>query len=162
MWFDFTVVIFVQFILFVILFLFSSENNKGLNFWKILLFSCLIGLPFGILFDKLIGEFASVYNYKLGFDITFLAANGLLSYGFMFATVAILNKCNFLKFYFLTVLISLIYEPTNYFFNVWEWTFSTTQLYAYFIVCLFAYTGLSLLIALTLHTLRIRRFAFLN
>lgn len=149
----FVIVIFIQ----LLFFLFHTvKTNNQANIKRFLLQGMLIGLAFGICFDLIFGKFIGMFAYELGFPLWFLVLNGFFSYGLMMANVLLLYHHSVLHMYFWSLLLGLTYEISNYFFPVWEWTFSYT-LIEYVIVSFAAYFGLTLLMMCTLRvTLGIR------
>lgn len=158
-WIDFSVVMVVQLVLF---FVFRYWIAPKKPFAKILFFSMLIGVPFGVIFDLIIGGYAGVYDHVLGFGYLFLFFNGLFSHGFMMTTVALWSKVTFWRFYLYSVCLGVLYEITNHFFRIWEWTFFEQSFLEYLLVVLLAYCGLSLFMALALVLFRVERFDFLT
>lgn len=157
-WISFGVVIFVQLVLFVL----HAWNEKRLReLPRILLLSILIGIPFGIVFDLLIGKVLSFYDYELGFGLYFLTINGALSYGLMQANTLLMERDKFLHFYIWTILVGFVYEVTNYFFRVWNWDFASTP-FEILVVHLIGYIGLGTMMALVWHYILGHRFTFIT
>jgi len=158
MWFNFGVVILTQFLLFIV----HAYYEKRLkDVPKILLISMLIGIPFGILFDIVVGEFLGLYSYELGSGIFFLAINGALSYGLMQANALLMQRAHMLHFYVWTIIVGVVYEITNHFFRVWTWEFGSVW-FETFIVHSFGYTGLAVLMALVWHFILGHTFTFIE
>lgn len=157
-WVSFTVVILVQFILFLV----HAWYEKRLSdVPRILGTSIAIGIPFGIIFDLVVGKYVGIYSYELGFGLVFLAINGALSYGLMQANALLMEKAHFRHFYLWTILVGFVYEIINYYFRVWNWEFST-PLFELLVVHGLGYIGLATLMALTWHFLLGRKFAFIE
>ncbi len=136
---DFSIVIIIQFIFFITqAFLMGKKEEILLSLKQ----GMIIGLPFGIAFDLIIGRFAGVFEYQIGFGIWFLIMNGIFSYGLMCANVLLLKDFSFNHVYLWSILLGGVYEIVNYLFPVWEWTFGSTNL-EYSVVVLIAYTGLT-------------------
>lgn len=144
---QFSVVITVQ----LIVFLFFLQRHKEEVWWKPLRISFLVGVPFGIVFDYVIGFYAGVYDYVLGFTLGFLFWNGLLSFGLMMAKVWLLRAESLLRFYLHIIAIAVPYEIINYFFPVWRWTFFSQSWQEYMFVIFLAYFGLAFMMAAVLH-----------
>jgi hypothetical protein len=157
-WFSFSVVIFVQLVLFIFHALYEKRFSEVL---KITTLSIAIGIPFGILFDLAVGKILSLYYYELGFGIFFLTINGALSYGLMQANTLLMQRVSLRHFYFWTLGVGLVYEITNNFFKVWTWDFSTTLIET-IVVHLVGYIGLATLMACVWHFLLGRKFVFIN
>jgi hypothetical protein len=158
LWIQFSIVIFVQFLLF---FLHAWYEKRLREVPRILIQGIAIGVPFGIMFDLLVGKFLGLYWYELGFTLSFLSINGALSYGLMQANVLLMERVRFLHFYVWTILVGIIYEVTNYFFPVWHWDFGPTAI-ELVIVHSFGYIGLAILMALSWHTLTPHKFFLLE
>lgn len=136
---NFLIVISIQLIFFIIhAFLVGEQKNIG----RYLLLGTLVGLPFGIAFDLIVGLYAGVFTYTIGFPFYFLILNSALSYGFMLANVFLLQNYNVSRLFTWSVLLGLVYESSNYFFPVWEWTFSLPWV-EYGVVIFAAYFGLA-------------------
>ena len=136
---SFIVVISVQLFFFVI---HAVSVNRKAQVFAYLRKGMLLGLPFGIVFDLVVGEHFGLFDYQFGYDIRFLIINGIFSYGFMLANVILLHRHSLQHMYFWSVGLAVIYEITNYFFPVWEWTFGSTVM-EYVTVILFLYAGLT-------------------
>jgi hypothetical protein len=157
-WINFSIVILVQFVLFIV----HAWYEKRLReVPRILGLSIAIGIPFGVVFDLVVGKFLSFYDYKLGFGLFFLTINGAFSFGLMQANTLLMEKVSFLHFYLWTIFVGLVYEITNHLHRVWTWDFGT-QFIELFVVHAFGYIGLALLMALTWHTSTRHRFAFIS
>ncbi|MBP6924512.1 MAG: hypothetical protein KBB78_03005 [Candidatus Pacebacteria bacterium] len=139
---SFAVVILVQFLFFVVHSIIVGERS---TIFKHLGQGMLLGLPFGIIFDLCVGKFVGMYEYQLGFMFWFLTINGLFSFGFMMANVRLLYHHTLKHLYVWSVLLALVYELTNYFFPVWNWTFASSATIEYAFVILIAYTGITVL-----------------
>jgi hypothetical protein len=146
-WLHFVVVIIVQFLFF----LFVSHNRKQkigtTSFVRLL----LLGVPFGFIFDVVVGEYFGVYDYYLGFGTMFLIINGLLSFGIMIATIELIKREEPLHFYLWTLALASTYEIANYFFPVWIWRFTENATLNESIVISVLYFGLSILAVIYLH-----------
>jgi hypothetical protein len=112
-----------------------------------------LGVPFGICFDLLVGDFLGFYTYTEGFNLSFLFLNGLFSYGFMIANVRLLYHHSLLHTYLWSVCLAIVYEVTNYIFPVWNWTFLSNQTLEYVAVIFVLYVGLTTLIMAALKLL---------
>ncbi len=146
---NFSIVIVIQLLFFIVHAYFVKElKNTG----RYLLLGALVGIPFGIAFDLAVGLYTGIFTYTIGFPLWFLIINGLLSYGFMIANVFLLHNHTVHHMFIWSALLGVVYEITNYFFPVWEWTFGT-PLFEYSIVILAAYFGLAWLMMLVLQLL---------
>lgn len=108
-----------------------------------------IGLPFGVIFDLVIGRSVGMFDYTFGYTWWFLTMNGLFSYGFMVANVYLLRRSNLIQLYLWSISLAITYETTNFFFPVWEWAFWTPNL-EYTTVIFAAYFGLAILMTITI------------
>ncbi len=150
---NFAVIIIVQ----LVFFLFHAYKVGELhNVKRYLLEGAVIGLPFGIVFDLIIGKYVGMFSYTFGFSIWFLIINGLFSYGFMIANVYLLRRSSFGYIYLWSISLALTYEITNFIFPVWEWTFGNPTI-EYATVILAAYFGLSVLMTVTIQLFYILR-----
>lgn len=100
-----------------------------------------IGLPFGVIFDLIVGKYFGLFDYELGYVMWFLVINGIFSYGFMIANVFLLRKHSTIDMYLWSAGLGLTYEVINFFFPVWEFTFATPWI-EYSTVILILYIGL--------------------
>lgn len=143
---SFFVVAFSQLMFFIIHAYSVGESDKISKYLKI---GVLIGLPFGIIFDLIIGKTIGMFHYELGFVWWFLIINGIFSYGFMIANVLLLKGHSLPHMYFWSAGLGLTYEVVNWRFSVWEWDFASSFL-EYLFVIFIAYAGLTWLIMLVL------------
>jgi len=143
---NFLVVILVQFIF---LFIHAKSVRELSNLPTYLVQGMILGLPFGITFDVIIGKYVGMFDYQLGFTWWFLTINGILSYGIMIANVLLLFRHTLNHMYFWSVLIGLVYEVVNIFFPVWNWKFSSSA-FEYLIVIGVAYAALTWLMMVAL------------
>lgn len=123
-WIQFAIVIAAQLVVFLV-FVYVKQVawKKAL---RILCYSLLISIPFGIGFDLVAGYWWGVYSYEIGFTPVFLFFNGLLSYGLAMAAVALLDIRPFIYFYGFVVAKAVVYEVVNFHSPVWYWQFSDT------------------------------------
>ncbi|MCA9365753.1 hypothetical protein KC723_02570 [Candidatus Kaiserbacteria bacterium] len=143
---NFWIFVLVQFTFFVLV---AFHLNKADKIIKYLLLGLIIGLPFGVAFDLLIGEYVGVFSYYLGFTKDFVIINAVLSYGLLISTVALIKNLKIISLYLWSVLIACVYELINYLSPVWEWTFGGF-LYELVVVIGAAYFGLMLLMILVI------------
>jgi len=135
--FSFAVVIVSQ----LLFFIFHAWSVGELsNAPKYLIQGGVLGLPFGIASDLLVGHQLNIWSYELGWPLWFLTINGVFSYGFMIANVILLYKHSFLNMLVWVLGVGIVYEVTNHFFRVWNWEylpFSTVQhfiLFAFYVL----------------------------
>lgn len=147
---SFGIVIVSQLIFFVIHAI-SVGHKKEI--FKYLKTGCFVGLPFGIIFDLIVGKYLGIFHYELGFVWWFLIINGILSYGFMIANILLLKGHSVIHMYLWSVGLGLMYEVTNWFFPVWEWSF-ISSVSKYVIVVFVAYSGLTWLMMLFLRIMK--------
>jgi hypothetical protein len=148
--FSFVVVISIQFLFFVIHSIVVGERSTIL---KHTIQGMVLGVPFGISFDLLVGKFFGFYTYTEGFGLSFLFLNGLFSYGFMIANVRLLYHHSLWHTYLWSIGLAIVYEVTNYVFPVWNWTFLSNQILEYAVVIFVLYVGLTTLIMAALKLL---------
>jgi hypothetical protein len=147
---NFGVVVLVQLIFFIV---HSIAVGEGRTILKHLGQGILLGLPFGIVFDLVIGNGFTMYEYELGFTWWFLLINGVFSFGFMMANVRLLYHHTLKHMYVWSMGLAIVYEITNYFFPVWKWTFIPSTALEYAVVVLLAYAGITALMMLALKTI---------
>ena len=138
---NFLVVISTQLIIFLV---HAYKVGELSNIKKYLLKGLALGLPFGIIFDLIVGWQLGFFDYTFGFTPLFLVVNGILSYGLMIANVYLLYHHSLWHVYSWSVVIGASYELINYFFPVWQWTFATPAI-EHLAVILVAYFGLTLI-----------------
>lgn len=159
-WLDFFIIIGLQLLLLLFI-AFQKRAFREITPY-LLAHIALQGIVFGVMFDLLIGKYAGVFDYALGFGPLFLIINGALSYGLWIATIFLLRPERFFRFYLSTISIGGLYEFANYFFPVWTWKFSSNFLSQEALVIFVAYCGLSLPTALLLSLTMKARFRALS
>lgn len=157
-WLHFGVVIFVQFLLFIICAFHEKRLSDAL---RILGWGVLIGIAMGLSFDLVLGKFFGFSSYALGFGAPFLIVNGALSYGLFVGTILLLQRVRLVPFYIWTIGIVVVYEITNHFFRVWTWKFALPPI-EYLIVLSAGYFGGAILVAIISHVFLGRRFFFID
>ncbi|MDB5266029.1 MAG: hypothetical protein JWM39_742 [Parcubacteria group bacterium] len=118
-WINFGILLFVQLLIF---FVFALYEKKLSNVWQVLAKGIPIGIPFGLSFDLVLGKYLGLSTYALGFDMSFLILNAVLSYGIFAATILLLRRQP-LHFCVATLFITALYEFVNLFLHVWKWQF---------------------------------------
>ena len=118
-WIDFGLLLLVQLIIFIA---FAFYEKKLSDTRQILARGILIGIPFGLSFDLVLGKLLGLSTYALGFEMSFLLPNAALSYG-IFAATILLFRQQPLHFCVATLLVTALYEFVNVFLRVWEWQF---------------------------------------
>src|SRR5580704_13647483 len=108
LWVDFACIIATQ-VAFFFLVAYTTGLSVAITAKKILV-ATLFGIVFGVVFDFIIGKYAGVFSYHLGWSLPFLVLNGALSYGLMFATILLLKSEQLKEFYLWTVLLGMVYE----------------------------------------------------
>lgn len=139
---SFFIVVTIQFIFFAVHAFAVGEQGRLFDHLQR---GVILGLPFGIILDLVFGHIIGIWDYALGFTWWFLIINGLFSYGFMVANVFLLQHHSFLHMYLWSICLGVVYEVTNYFLPVWEWTFSHTPIFEYTGVLFIGYAGLTAL-----------------
>lgn len=86
-WLSFAVFVLVQLALLLVAAFLRGLSARALV--RVVIPSLLLGLPFGFLFDVLIGNGAAIFRYALPPSSLFLALNGAFSYGSAVATAAL-------------------------------------------------------------------------
>lgn len=142
-WLNFGVLIFVQLLLF--LFVAYSFKTKPADLLRTLGVGILIGIPFGLSFDLMLGKFFGLASYVLGFGVSFLIINATLSYGIFTATVLLLRKIPLYSFVLFIIFITAVYEIINIFFRVWIWEFNLAPI-IFLDVLITGYLGAAILV----------------
>jgi hypothetical protein len=120
-WLNFSIVILVQFTLFVLFAIFQKRLSSTPT---ILVHGLIIGTVIGFLYDLILGKYFGLFSYSLGFDTYFLIINATLAYGIFVASVLLLQKVNIVYFVFWLSLLIMVYETANYYFPVWTYEFT--------------------------------------
>lgn len=157
-WLNFIVVIFVQFILFVI---HAYYEKKLSGVPSILGKSVLGGIVLGLLFDIIFGKFFGLYSYTLGFGAFFLIFNAALLYGLFVANTLIMQRARLSHFFVWTMIVAAVFEITNIFFHMWTWEFVLPPIE--FLIFISAVNfGPAILVAVVWHIFLGRRFLFID
>ena len=157
-WVNFAVVVFVQFLLFIIV---AWYAKKLPNMPRLLGWGALIGLVMGLCFDLGLGKLLGLHSYTLGFGAPFLILNGTLSYGLFAATTLLLQSMPPRYFLPWVIVIVAVYEITNHFFRVWAWRFSLPPL-EFAVVLLTGYLGGAIIVTVISHVCFRRRVFYFN
>ena len=157
-WLNFSVIIFVQFLLFIICAFYEKRLS---DVARILGLGILTGIVFGLLFDLVFGKFSGFHEYVLGFGVFFLILNAALSYSLFAANILLMQRLRLLQFYIWTVVIVAVYEITNYFFPVWTWEFTLSPIELLMVLSA-GYFGGAILIATVWHMFLGHRFLFID
>lgn len=155
-WLNFCIVILAQFCIFIV---HAYYEGRLRDVPRILVLGIAIGIPFGFIFDSIVGRTVGFFSYMLGFSSLFLAINGALSYGLMQANVLLMDKRSLPHFYLWSVIVGGLYELVNTYFPVWHWEFASSSI-AIPTVIIACYFGLALLMALVWHLVG-HRFSFI-
>ena len=158
MWLNFGAVILTQFLLFIV---HAYYEKRISDIPHILCWSIIIGIPFGILFDIVVGEFFGLYSYQLGSGAFFLTINGALSYGLMQANEFLMQRARMVHFYIWALIVGVVYEMSNHYFRVWTWEFGSFW-FETFIVHTFGYIGLAIFMAFVWHFILGHKFTFIE
>jgi len=143
---DFTILVSLQLVLFIAQAVVVGEKGSILSY---LLKGMALGLPFGIAFDLIVGQYFGLFTYVLEYQFWFLVINGIFSYGFMIANVMLMRKCSFIPMYLWSAGLGLALEVVNHFFPVWEFTFGSALVeFKMVVFCL--YIGLAWLMMVAL------------
>lgn len=141
-WLDFGTMILIQFLLFVA---FALHQERLSETPRLLVQGFLIGIPLGLGFDLILGNYLGLSSYVLGFNAPFLIPNAILSYGLFAANILLLQRMGWQYFLIWTLLIMAIYEIANLFFPVWSWKFNLPAI-PYLIVLSIGYIGGAILV----------------
>ncbi len=158
-WLNFTIVIFVQLLLFII---HAYYEKKLLDVARILGWGVLSGIVLGLFFDLVFGKFFNLFSYTLGFGTLFLILNAALFYGLFAANTLLMQQVRLPHFYIWTMVIGAVSEITNLSFNLWTWKFTSLPLIEYLIVLSAGYFGVAILLALVWHVFLGHRFFFID
>lgn len=118
-WISFGILLVAQFLIFIA---FAVYEKKVRGIPAVLLKAFLIGIPFGLAFDLVLGKLLGLSSYTLGFGLSFLIPNAAFSYG-LFAATVLLLKQRPVYFYLSVLLITALYEIVNLYLHVWAWHF---------------------------------------
>jgi len=157
-WLNFTVVIFVQALLFIIC---AYYTKKLPDIPGVLWRGIPVGIALGLLFDCIVGRLFGLHSYTLGFGVFFLVLNAAFSYGLFVANILLLRRVTLFHFYIWIIVIVAVYETTNYFSRVWTWEFALTHI-EFLIVLLVGYLVGAVLVATISHIFLGHRFFFID
>lgn len=87
-WLYFTIVVFIQFLLFI---LHAWYEKKLSDTSRILSWGAFIGIVVGIPTDLMVGKSLGLCSYALGFGAFFLILNGILLYGLFAAHILLMQ-----------------------------------------------------------------------
>lgn len=158
-WLNFSIVIFIQFLLFVI---HAYYEKKLSDVPRILGKGVLSGIVLGLLFDLIFGKFFSLFSYTLGFGVLFITFNAALFYGLFVANILLMQQVRLQHFYIWTMVVGAVTEITNLFVSLWSWEFASLPLIEYLIVLSAGYFGVAILIATVWHIFLGNRFLFID
>jgi len=152
-WFNFGILLLVQLFVFVA---FALYERKLSNIWRILGKGILVGIPFGLLFDLVLGKLLGLSTYALGFELYFLIPNAALSYGIFAATILLLNQQRRIYFCIATISITALYEVANLYLRVWAWHFPVPIL-LFPVILAIGYVAGAILVVKTDQQLKLKR-----
>lgn len=158
-WLNFSIVIFIQFLLFVI---HAYYEKKLFDIPRILGKGVLSGIVLGLLFDLIFGKFFSLFSYTLGFGALFITFNAALFYGLFVANILLMQQVRLQHFYIWTMVVGAVTEITNLFVSLWSWKFASLPTIEYLIVLSAGYFGVAILVATIWHVFLGRRFLFID
>ncbi len=158
-WIYFTIVIFIQILLFVI---HAYYEKKLPNALRILGKGVLSGIILGLLFDIIFGKFFGLFSYALGFGVLFITLNAALFWGLFVAHVLLMQQARLHHFYIWTMIVGAVTEIVNLSMPLWNWKFVSLPLIEYVIVLSAGYFGIAILIAVVWHIFLGRRFVFID
>jgi hypothetical protein len=125
---------------------------------KYLLLGITIGVPFGVIFDLLVGKTLGVFSYEIGFVWWFLVINGAFSYGFMIANTCLLFRHRLASVYQWSIGLAVYYELLNWLFPVWSWELFSAPAANYIFMILLGYIALAWLMMVCLRLIAGLRF----
>ena len=157
-WLNFAIVIFVQFLLFIIC-AFCQKRLSDVP--RILGLGMLIGIVMGLSFDLVLGKFFGLSSYTFGFSLFFLVINATLAYGIFAANILLLQHIRLPYFILWNIVIVVVYEIINHFFRVWTWEFLLPR-FEFLMVLLVGYLGGAIFVAVISHVFLGRRFFFID
>lgn len=158
-WLNFSIVIFIQFLLFVI---HAYYEKKLSDVPRILGKGILGGIVLGLFFDIIFGKFFGLYSYTLGFGAFFLILNAALFYGLFVANILLMQQVRLQHFYIWTMVVGAVTEITNLFVSLWSWKFASLPPFEYLIVLSVGYFGVAIFIATVWHVFIGNRFLFID
>jgi hypothetical protein len=141
-WLDFATMILIQSLLFIA---FALSQKRFSEVPRILAQGFLIGIPFGLGFDLILGKYLGLSSYVLGFNAFFLIPNAILSYGLFAANILLLKRMRCQYFLTWTLFITAVYEIANLFFPVWDWKINLPPI-PFLIVLSIGYVGGAILV----------------
>lgn len=152
-WLNFGVVVFAQFILFIV---HAYYANKLSDVPRTLGMGALIGVVVGLFYDLILGMYFGLASYTLGFTASFLSINWVLSYGIFAANTLLMQDARLRDFFLWTIVVVTIYETVNHFFLVWTWKFEHLLAFSssieFLTVLLVGYCSGALFVATLAHT----------
>jgi|SRR3989344_2282203 len=157
-WLNFAVVIFVQFLLFVV---HAYYEKKLSDVPRILGWGILSGVALGLFLDLVFGKFLGLFSYTLGFGAFFLTLNAALLYGLFAANTLLMQQARLLHFFVWTMIVATVFEITNLFFHLWTWEFALLSI-EFLIAFLIGNVGAAILVAIVWHTFSGHRFLFID
>lgn len=157
-WFNFAVLIFVQFLVFLI---HAYCERKLADVPRVLSLGALSGLLVGPPVDLIIGKYLGIGTYLLGFGPFFLILLAIFGWGLGFANIFLMQQARLLHFCIWMMIVIVTSEIFNLFLPLWTWPFAMQSI-EYVIMALIAPLVLSMAIALVWHILFGYRFAFID
>jgi hypothetical protein len=158
-WLNFIVVIFIQFLLFII---HAYYEKKLSDAPRILVRGVLSGIVLGLLFELVLGTFFGLWSNLLGFGTFFLAVNVVLLYGLFAANTLLMQRARLAHFYIWTMIVAVVSEITNLFFHMFTWEFTYLSPIEYLIVLSAGYFGGAIFVAIISHLFFGHRFLFMD
>ncbi len=158
LWFNFTVLIFVQLLVFLI---HAYYEKKLADVPRALWQGALCGIVLGPPLDLIFGKYLGLATYLLGFGPFFLILLGVLGWGIGFANIFLMQQARFLHFSAWMMVVIVTSEILNLFFPLYTFPFAYTSI-EYVIVALAAPLALTMAVAFAWHTLFKYRFVFIS
>lgn len=156
-WLNFLIVIFIQFLLFVI---HAYYEKKLSDVPRILGKSVLSGIVLGLLLDLIFGKFFGLYSYTLGFGAFFLILNAAFLYGLFVANTLLMQRARLVHFYIWIMVVAAVFEITNLLFHMWTWEFVLPSIEFLIFISVVNF-GSAILVATIWHIFLGHRFLFI-
>jgi hypothetical protein len=115
-WINFGVVGCAALFLFIICAIYEKRTVEAP---RLLLLGIIFGTPLGLISDLVLW---GTYTYPLGYGFFYLLLNAAVIYGLLTATVLLLQKASLVRFSAWIIGMMAVYEITNHFFPVWNYT----------------------------------------
>ena len=158
LWFNFAVLIFIQFFVFLI----HAYHEKKLAdvprvLWQGVLCGVLIGPPLDLIF----GQYLGLCTYLLGFGPLFLILLGAFGWGLFAANILLMQQARLLHFCVWAMFVAGVSEVLNLFLPLWTYPFAVPSI-EYVSIAFASLLVLAIAIALAFHVFFGYRFVFVD